>query len=236
MTSIEAIVNRQLLKWELEKQEVETKSEVRRSPAPIVTISRESGSRGSYFGSRLAGRLGYQRLHREAIDVICRSSGYLRRVIESLDGHSRSQLELTIESFLTGQAVDHSDYAKQLCRVVLSMSELGGVVLMGRGGNVILGPRRGFHIRVICPRKKRIANLIKYKQIDADEAKKIIERSDRDRREFVTTLCNEDIDNPRLYDLVVNTAFIDIEELTDTAIVAIKAKMDKLTHLDNDPE
>ncbi len=236
MTSIESIVNRQLLKWELEKREVETKSDVKRTPAPIVTISRESGSRGSYFGSRLAGRLGYQRLHREAIDVICRTSGYLRRVIESLDEHSRSQLELTMEAFLTGQAVDHSDYAKQLCRVVLSMSELGGIVLMGRGGNVILGPRRGFHIRVICPKKKRIENLVKYKQIDADEAKRIIEMSDRDRREFIATLCDEDIDNPRLYDLVVNTAYMDIEELTDVAVVAIKAKMDKLTHLGNDPK
>jgi len=67
MTSIEAIINRQLLKWELDRKSSEPEAPDRPRPLPIVSISRQTGSRGSYFGSRLAQRLGYQRLHREAI-------------------------------------------------------------------------------------------------------------------------------------------------------------------------
>jgi len=235
MTSIESIINRQLLKWELEKQEFEEARAPREKPAPIVTISRETGSRGSYFGSRLAQRLGYQRLHREAIDFICRSSGYRKRVIETLDKGFRGQLDVMAEAIFTGQSVDNSDYIRQLCRVVISMSRLGGVVLMGRGGNFILGPERGFHIRVVCPREKRIENLRKYKELTEEEAIKEMETSDHDRKQFARRLFDADVDDPRQYDMCLNTALVDIEELVDTAVTAINGKMDKLTYLHHDP-
>ncbi|MCD6250536.1 MAG: cytidylate kinase-like family protein [candidate division Zixibacteria bacterium] len=234
MTSIETIVNRQILKWELEKKETEQIEEDRPRPSPIVTISRQSGSRGSYFGSRLAQRLGYQRLHRDAIDLICESSGYRKRIIESLDGRFRGRLELLAEAIVTGQIVDLTDYARQLCKVVLSMSELGGVVLMGRGGNFILGSKRGFHLRVICPREKRIENLIKYKKMTTDEASTAIDRSDENRRKFAEELFGFDIDDPRQYDMVINSSLIDVEDMVNIAVIAIKAKMSKLTYLDHD--
>ena len=234
MTSIEAIINRQLLKWELERKENEPVAADRTHPAPIVTVSRQTGSRGSYFGSRLASRLGYQRLHREAIDMICKSSGFRKRIVESIDDHFRNRIELLAEAILTGQSVDYSDYGRHLCQTVLSMSQLGGVVLMGRGGSFILGPERGFHLRVVCPREKRIENLVKYKQITPEEAERIIDESDLDRRKFVAHMFDRNIDDPHHYDLILNSARMDVEEMVDTAVVAIKAKMSKLTWLDHD--
>jgi hypothetical protein len=235
MTSSETIINRQLLKWELERKEAEQATQTRPRPTPIVTISRQTGSRGSYFGSRLALRLGYQRLHREAIDLVCKSSGYRKRVIESLDDRLRGKLELLAEAIVTGQAVDAGDYVRHLCQVVLSMSQLGGVVLMGRGGSFILGPGRGFHMRVVCPREKRIENLVKYKQLSPHEAAAAVDASDTSRRKFVTQLFGREIDDPQHYDLTLNSSLMDVEEMVDTSMVAIKAKMSKLTWLDHDP-
>ena len=234
MTSIEAIINRQLLKWEFESKVEGEPEKAHPHPNPIVTISRQSGSRGSYFGSRLAQRLGFQRLHREAIELVSRSTGYQKRILESLDGHFRDRLELMVESILTGSAIDYTDYTRQLCRMVLSMSQLGGVILMGRGGNHILGPKRGFHIRVVCPKEKRIENLVKYKEITEDEAVEVIEKSDTDRKRFVKQVFSADIDDPHHYDLVVNTSYMDIEDLVETTVIAYRAKMNKLTYLDHD--
>jgi cytidylate kinase len=234
MTSIDAIINRQLLRWELQRKEAEEKARERPAPLPIVTISRQTGSRGSYFASRLAERMDYQRLHREVIDTICESAGYRKRIIESIDEKFRGELALMVESIFTGKAVDHRDYMIHLGQTVLSMSRLGGVILMGRGGNFILGPRRGFHIRFVAPFEKRVQNLITYKQMDKKAAEKIIEESDAARGEFIRKIFGADIDDPHHYDLVVNAEYMDVEELLDVVTTAIKAKFEKLTYLDHD--
>lgn len=228
MTSIDAIVNRQLLKWELERKQAEEKKLEKPALPQIVSISRQLGSRGSYFGERLAEKLGYQNLHREIIDTICQTSGYQKRIIESLDQKFRGQIELLVESFFTGQSVDHRDYHRHLIRTVLSMSQLGGVVLTGRGGSFILGPKRGFHMRFVAPKEKRVENLVKYRNVTSDEAVKMIEASDRERKEFIAKLFHADNDDSRHYDMVVNTAFIDVDDLLDITVRLIEAKFRKL--------
>lgn len=232
MTSIDAIVNRQLLKWELERKKAD--EEKRESPTlpRIVTVSRQLGSRGSYFAELLAEKLGYQILHREVINAICRSSGYRKRIVESLDQKFRGYLEVTVESLFTGESVDHSDYHRHLFGTVLSMSQLGGVVLLGRGGSFILGPNRGFHMRFVAPRGKRIENLIRYTGVDAAEAAARIEKSDAERKELIAKLFHSNNDDARHYDMVVNTAFVDVGDLLDTAVRLVEAKFKKLAATD----
>jgi cytidylate kinase len=230
MASIDTIVNRQLLTWESARERAAREPKELSSP-PIITVSRQAGSRGSYFATRLADKLGYQRLHREIIDAICESSGYRKRVIESIDFRVRGDLELAVESVISGQSVDLSDYVKYLVQVVLSMSQLGGVVVLGRGANFILGPNRGVHIRVVCPKGKRILNMVKYRELSEEEAVRSIEKVDSERRQFIDKVFGRDIDDPQHYDIVYNSALIDIEEMVESAAVAIKTKMDKLRYL-----
>ena len=178
----------------------------------------------------------YLKLHREVIDTICQTAGYRKRVVESLDDRFRGQLELMVESVFTGQTFDHTDYFMHLGRIVLSMSRLGGVILMGRGGNFILGPKRGFHMRFVAPRQKRIQNLVTYKLMQPAAAEKLVQQSDESRSHFIRKLFDADIDDPQNYDMVVNAAYLDIEELVEVAIKAIQAKFEKLQYLDHEAD
>lgn len=228
MPSIEELINRQFRQWEMQRVQREESAPEAEPPAEIVTVSRESGSRGAYFAALLADRLGFQLIHKEIVDAICESSGYRKRIIESLDQQYRSRLELMVQSFLTGQAVDHSDYSQHLISVVLSLARLGGVVLVGRGGNFILGPQKGFHIRFICPKDQRIINLGTYCNLSEEEAAAAIEKSDAERSGLMRKVFGADINDPHHYDMIVNSAYVDIEELVDPAIAAIELKMKKL--------
>jgi cytidylate kinase len=139
-----------------------------------------------------------------------------------------------IESVFTGQSVDHGDYQRYLARVILSMSRLGGVILVGRGGNYILGANRGFHIRFVAPREKRIENLVKYKGMDKLEAAESIDRSDRERAQYIDKVFGVDIDDPSYYDLVVNSNLMDVEDMVEVVYRAVQAKFDKLRFIDHD--
>ncbi len=229
MPSIDDIINRQFHQWEMEKREREQASPAPTPPTRIVTVSREHGSRGAHFAMILAERLGYQLIHKEIVDAICASSGYWKRIVASLDERYRSRLEMMVDSIFSGQMMDHSDYMRNLAQVVLSMARLGGVVLVGRGGNFILGPAKGFHIRFVSPVKNRIVNLVKYRGVTEKEAAAAIERLDDERRELIRKVFDADIDDPHHYDMMVNTAFVDIENWIDPALAAVRIKFERLS-------
>jgi cytidylate kinase len=231
MTTIQSILERQFRRWENEIKERRESPAKIAPPAHIITISREKGSRGSYLGQLVASKLRFQLLHREIIDAICASSGYYRRLIESLDDHVRSNLSVAVESMIAGQSVDYSDYMKHLHRVILSMSELGGVVVIGRGSNFILGPNRGFHVRVVAPMENRIENLCAYRHMTRSQAADEIQRYDNERQHFAKHVFGQNINDPHHYDLVINTALSDIETTANIMVQAYNTKASVLaTH------
>jgi len=227
MSSIEALINRQFKKWEVERKsrlEAEKNGEIPESK-PIVTVSRQRGSQGSYLAEKLAEKLGYQLLHREIIDEICNSSGYRRQIIESLDAKVRSQIELWFEGVFKGMYIDASDYFRQLYKVIMSISKLGGVVVVGRGAGHMLSREQGIQFRVIAAKPKRIENLINFQGFSQEDAEKEIERLDKERAGFVRNNFGRDIDDPSVYDLIINTTYLGIEETVRIAEAAINSKM-----------
>ena len=232
MPSIDRILDRQVGKWETEKSarvhEHGTHDRPGATVQPILTVSRQRGSNGTLLAERLAERFGYTLLHRDVIDRICESSGYQRRIVESLDGHARSQLQLWVESVLQGAYVDASDYLKALLEVIYSISQLGGVVVVGRGANFILGHERGFHIRVVAPREARLRNLAEREGLAARDALREIEKSDRERTEWVRKACRRSIDDPLGYDLVINHLSISMESATSLVAAAAQEKFERL--------
>jgi cytidylate kinase len=231
MPSIDSILDRQVGKWEAEKAAHVLEARVQGRPAPvqpILTVSRQRGSGGTLLAQRLAERFGYTLLHRDVIDRICESSGYQRRLVESLDEHARSRVQLWVESMLRGAYMDANDYVKALLEVIYSISHLGGVVVVGRGANFILGPDRGFHLRVVAPREVRVRALAAREGVGEREALHEVERSDRERAEWVRKVFGRSIDDPLGYDLVVNHPCLSMESATSLVAAAAQEKFERL--------
>jgi cytidylate kinase len=233
MTSIEAIIDSQLRRWELERNiratELSTQ-EIQLRHQPVITISRQRGSGGTLIASKLAIRFNYTLLHRDIIDRIVESTGYKRRLVESLDEHSQSRMETWFAAMVAGNYVDGSDYARHLSEIIYSISQLGGVVVIGRGANFIVGRDLGFHIRVIAPRDDRIHSLMQYEGLSEKDAARAVDTSDRERSEFVKRTFGTSIDDPLYYDLVINHLTISVD--TATSLIAAAA-MEKFALLRN---
>lgn len=228
--SIDKLIERQVGRWNLERQKRLEAEKNGEKPVirPIVTISRQRGSRGRHLAEKLAEKLGYELLHREVIDKICESAGYRRRIIESLDDKVRSRIELWFDGVFRGPYIDSTDYFRHLYKVIMSIAEHGGVVVVGRCANFILAHDQGFHIRVVCALPTRIGNLIRYQNFTRDQAEKEIKEFDRSRAELVRRNFRREIDDPQAYDLVINTTSIDIENAVRLAEMGMQAKMRSL--------
>lgn len=229
MTGIEALIDRQIKRWEVEKKAREEADAPKpKEVLPIITVSRQRGSSGSYLARRLAEELNYQLAHKQVIDIICSDTGFRRRIIEALDEKSKSQLELWVEGLFQGQYIDASDYFKHLYHTVIALAEHGGLVVIGRGANFILTLQTGFHIRVVATKKRRIEYVMKFANIDEEMAQEAMEDSDKERSQFIKNNFGYDINDPHYYDLVINTGILSIEDAIQVAAEGYKRKMEAL--------
>lgn len=231
MTSIEALIDRQLRRWEHDRRHVQTGGVVAESGVavqPIITISRQHGGRGEEVAALLAERLGYTLLHRDVIDRISESTGYTRRLIEALDEHTRSEVTHWVDAMLSGSFVDERDYAAGLFRTLYSIARLGGIVVVGRGANFIVGPEGGVHFRIVAPREERIRSLARRREISEAEAAREVEAVDQERAKFVRKLCQRPVDDPIGYDLILNESGRTLEVMVDIVTAVAKEKIARL--------
>jgi cytidylate kinase len=231
MHTLQAILDRQLRRWEIEKSLRASQSAGEPPgppPHPVVTISRERGSGGSRIAELVARRLGYTLLHRDLIDRICHSSGTRRHILESLDEHAKSQFAIWCDSMVAQRYTDAHDYVRLLLETIYSVAELGGVVVVGRGANFIVGPERGLHVRVVAPRERRIQRLVDHERLNRREAAREIDARDHERAEFIRSVYVRDIADASGYDLVVNTGAIPFDEATMLIVGAAREKFQRI--------
>jgi len=224
MTSIESIIDRQLKRWEF--QRLMSAKEAPKKPGfrPIITVSRTLGSRGEEIAARLAALTGFHLMDREILDAIASDFGIQSRMVELLDENTRSELESWFDGIIRGRIIDSSDYLKSLAKTIGSIVHHGEAILIGRGANIIIGPKRGFHIRVVAPREKRIERIAVERKISADAARGLIEESDSRQTKFIKKSFGVEINDPALYDLIINSDTIDIDGAAELALLAYGKK------------
>ena len=229
MTSIESIIERQLKRWEFQRLMAAKETERKPRFRPVITISRTLGARGEEIAERLTELSGFHLVDREIIDAIASDFGIQSRMVELFDETTRSELESWFDGIIRGRIIDSSDYLKSLAKTIGSIMRHGEAILMGRGANIIIGPNRGFHVRVVAPLAKRIASISAERNITDDEAEKLITENDTRQAKFIKKSFGVDIDNPTLYDLVINSADIGIDGAVELALLAYGKKERALT-------
>lgn len=106
-------------------------------------------------------------------------------------------------------AVTLKDYVRMVEMVIRNLADKGEVVLVGRGGQVILRNMSwALHAQIIAPFQDRVATLVEREGVGEREASRRVRASDQARRDYLRRYHQVDWLNPTLYDLVINTARI----------------------------
>lgn len=118
----------------------------------------------------------------------------------------------------------HKDrYLHFLKTAIYEFAGTGRALILGRGGQIILGGIPGvLKIQITAPLNLRRDRLMKRHDIDENQAMAMIRQSDRERSGFHRFFFNADWESPDLYDLVVNTR----EMRAETAVAMIRGLLD----------
>jgi len=181
----------------------------------VITISRQLGSYGCAIAQLAAQQLGYQVAWREVINAAARRAGEPEVALATID-------ELNLFGLRPTQAARHA-YHQAVRQVMEELAERGNFVVIGRAGQVILHNRPDvLHVRLVAPVELRAERLAFRKKIPLEAARAQIAASDQARKRYVRRYYHVDWDDPRLYDLVINTERVSIQQAADLVCQAVK--------------
>jgi cytidylate kinase len=165
---------------------------------PIVAMTREMGSLGSFVAAQVARQLGYEFLR----TAIVRDAARAYRVRES-------RLIGTVEEapgVLERLRRRGFRYRAYLEAAVLDAALRERVVLVGRWSTLFLrGVPHAVRVRVCAPREIRVRRLAARHGLDPEDAARQLDAHDAGVRARMRQLFDVDWADPLVYDLVINT-------------------------------
>lgn len=103
--------------------------------------------------------------------------------------------------------------------VVLQYASKGGVVLVGRGGNLLLRLVPGvLRVRTVAPLELRAQRVAAKENLDLDRARRLASVVDQQRRSYMAHVFGADWSSPLNYDLVLNTGRLSLELAAATVL------------------
>ncbi len=102
---------------------------------------------------------------------------------------------------------------RRTAETILNLAELGNVILIGRGANVITRKLDyAFHIRLVGSLEMRLKRIQESNHLDAKAALQFIRCEDRGRARYLKKYFQKDIEDPLLYHLTINTDLVSCED------------------------
>ena len=117
--------------------------------------------------------------------------------------------------------------------VIRGLAHEGNVLLLGRGGQVLLKDHPGaLHIQTVAPLAHRVQELMIRHALGRRDAQNRVRASDRARFDYLRRYHDVDWLDPTLYHLVINTARVPIATAVNLIIDAQRA-IEQATGRDN---
>ncbi|OGK85235.1 MAG: hypothetical protein A2X52_05645 [Candidatus Rokubacteria bacterium GWC2_70_16] len=171
----------------------------------IVVISQTLGSLGEEIGRKLAQTLSWQCADRE---VILEAAGRFGEGVMALEHFTEEKPSLW-ERFSDTQR----RYQTFIEAIILEMAARDHMVLSGRGSSIVLRKvRHALKVRVTAPEPLRAKRVETQQGLMLEAAEHLVHQSDRERAARLKFLYRVDWEDPLLYDMVLNTERVDVEQ------------------------
>jgi cytidylate kinase len=183
----------------------------------FITISELLGTNGEKIARKVAEEMKYTFYGTKELFEVAGEMGSLSNANKS---------DETVPNLLERLFSDKPKiYLDRLQSVIYEVAKKGNAVFFGRGGKFLLHSFDcAFHILVTGSIENRIQRVMEEKQAGKEVAEKIINHSDHDKRAFIRFAYDEDMLNPQLYDLVINTDKLSLESAVKMIVDAANSE------------
>ena len=199
---------------QMQSPATDTRAGARDTGKLAITISRQTGTGGLAIAQTLATYLqkhGPRRdkpwtvFDKNLVEEVLKQHNLPKNLAVYMSEERTSELQDMVEEVL-GMHPSSWVLVRRVTETILSLAELGNVILVGRGANfVTCRLDHVFHVRIVGTLERRIERLREFERVSEKAARKLIEEGDEARRRYLRKHFKKDIDDPLHYDLVLNT-------------------------------
>ena len=202
----------------------------------ILTISRQYGSGGSEIAALVAKQLGWSLLDNEVVDAVAARLGLSSAEVQAREERVPSLVErltaamtMGSQEWMTPVAAAKRPTDEQLIEVTRHIIQeaiaRGPVVVVGRGAPAMLAERTdALHVFCYAPRKALIARTMKRDNLNAEQAARMVDDTNREREQWVRLRWERDWRAHENYDLAVNTERLGIQGTADLVVSAARSR------------
>lgn len=220
-TEIDRLLEEQVKKWEISKERRKSDEEAR---LPVITVEREPGSIVTDLVQQISQELKLDIIDARIIHEVAKSVRMSEKVVSYLDEKTRSIMDNWILYLGKTRFLLADEYVRHLTKVIVTIGEQGGAIIIGRGANLILPPDETLRVRFIAPMETKIRNVMREIGLTEEDAKKQILLKEAERKDSVRRNFKVNIEDPINYDLIINTEFLGTENIVGIIKSALKFK------------
>lgn len=198
----------------------------------IITIGRQHGSNGRDIARALAKELGYTCYDKEIVDHAAENSCFSKEIFDSNDekcvspyifptSHYMGMYDMGIhENFRLSMQVASAQFD-----TIRKLADEGNGIFVGRCADYILRNRKDvLKVFIMADEDFRIKTIMKRKDLNADQAKKLIKEVDKDRSSYYKYYTDQSWGDAENFDLCVDSGKFGV----DGSVQLIKTCLDIL--------
>lgn len=198
----------------------------------IITIGREYGSGGREIGKLVAAKLGIPFYDKEVLTRAAQESGLCHELFERHDEKASVGGMLTSAGG-TGMHMGTAHVGLQMPlnqRVFLAqfdaiskIAEEGSCVIVGRCADYVLKELPHVtHVFIYASQEKRIERIMRVENVARDQARELIRKTDKQRRNYYNFFADGNWGLRSNYDLMIRTDGKDFNTIADAIIAYAK--------------
>lgn len=190
----------------------------------VITIARAYGSGGKTIGKMLANELGFSYYDKEIPLLASIDSGISEKLFGRADeklkgGLFKKPVKVYRDNKLippqSDDFVSDDNLFNYQAKVIKELAQKESCVFVGRCADFVLKDMKNMvRVFVYASPEACIRNVIDMYGLSEKEAKKVIEKTDRQRAAYYKYYTGRDWDNARNYDLVLNSSELGFEKCT----------------------
>lgn len=203
----------------------------------IVTISRQAASRGEQVAQAVAQHLGVPLVDPETVQRAAARIGLAGENLADPQRAERLGQRLAHLAVLLASeppednawvlapvpTMEDPGYRRTIETMLRALGDAGDVVIAGFPAQVILGKTpSSVHALVVAPLAVRVQRMVLREDLPFRTAERVLRDTDRDRSDFYRRLYHITWDEPTLYDCVLNSARLGVEQSAKVILSAVR--------------